>query len=137
MTFTSVINSCLMILGPVIVTYFGCDINHKEGGQSTAITAGLLNLGTQAAKLIILAFVLPILWTGTDDEVESLIYKWSQITLNTLLSFSLETQALIYVMSLKTLMPHEPRKVTKIMAVACGWAFFDLISTKILKAITS
>ena len=137
MTFTSVINSCLMILGPVIVTYFGCDINHKEGGQSTAITAGLLNLGTQAAKLIILAFVLPLLWTGADDEVESLIYKWSQITLNTLLTFALETQALIYVMTLKTLMPHEPRKVTKIMAVTCGWAFFDIASTKILKAITS
>jgi hypothetical protein len=46
MTLTSVINSILMILGPVIVTYFGCDINHREDGQSTAITAGLLNLAT-------------------------------------------------------------------------------------------
>ena len=137
MTFTSVLNSVLMILGPVIVAYFGCDINFKEGGQSTSITAGLLNLGTQASKLIILAIVLPLLWTGADDEVETLVYKWSQITLNTLLSVSLETQALIYVLTLKSLMPHEPRKSTKIMAVACGWALCDLASTKILKAVTS
>lgn len=50
---------------------------------------------------------------------------------------SFETQALIYVLTLRKLMPHETRKSTKIMAVACGWALCDLASTQILRPVAT
>ena len=49
----------------------------------------------------------------------------------------IETQALVYVLTLKKLMPHEARKSTKIMAVACGWALSELVSTKILQPVAA
>ena len=72
MTITSVFNSVLMILGPTVVTYFAFELNHKEEGQKTFLTAGLLNLGTQAIILIILALVAPAFING--DENTSLVF---------------------------------------------------------------
>ena len=72
MTITSVFNSVLMILGPAVVTYFAFELNHKEDGQKTFITAGLFNFGTQAVILSILALVAPIFITG--DENASLVF---------------------------------------------------------------
>lgn len=45
MTFTSVLNSVFLILGPIFVTYFAFDLHLKEDGQKTALMALLLNLG--------------------------------------------------------------------------------------------
>ena len=60
MTIIGVCNSILMILGPSVVTYFAFEINRKEDGLKTFLTAGLLNLGTQALILISLAIIAPV-----------------------------------------------------------------------------
>ena len=138
MTVTSALNSVLLILGPAIGTYFAFDLNKKEDGQGTAIRAGLLNVGTETLKLIILALLAPLLFQSglTISDETPLVFQWAEIAFNTLLSVLLETYALRYVLALRHLMKHEPRKSTKIVAVACGWAFCHMLCTQILKAVT-
>ena len=99
MTFTGALNSLMLILGPSIATYFAFEVAKREGGQRTATIAGLCNLGVQIAKLIILAMISPLLQssTGNTETSSSIAFKWGQITLNALLSFTLETYALKYV----------------------------------------
>ena len=100
--------------------------------------AGLLNVGTETLKLVILALLAPLLFHSglSTSEDTSLVYQWAEITFNTLLSVLLETYALRYVLSQRHLMKHEARKSTKIVAVACGWALCHLMCTQILKAVT-
>ena len=131
MTLTSALNSVLLICGPAIVTYFAFDLNNKEDGQGTAIRAGLLNIGTETLKLIILALLAPLLSRGglSMAEETSLIFQWGEIALNTLLSVVLGTYALRYVLGMRHLMKHEPRKSTKIVTIACGWALCHLVCT--------
>ena len=138
MTLTSALNSVLLILGPVIGTYFAFDLHKKEDGQGTAIRAGLLNIGTETLKLIILALLAPLLFQSglTMSEETPLVFQWAEIAFNTLLSVLLETYALRYMLAQRHLMKHEPRKSTKIVAVACGWAFCHMLCTQILKAVT-
>lgn len=101
MTVITAINSVLLILGPVVVTYFAFDLHKKEDGQGTAMRAGLLNIGTETLKLIILALLAPILSSSVLSMAEetSLAFQWAEITFNTLLSVLLETYAVRYVLS--------------------------------------
>ena len=79
MTLTSALNSVLLILGPAIGTYFAFDLNKKEDGQGTAIRAGLLNIGTETLKLIILALLAPLLFQSglTMAEETPLVFQWT------------------------------------------------------------
>ena len=70
------------------------------------------------------------------SEETSLVYQWAEIAFNTLLSVLLETYAIRYVLRQRHLMKHEPRKTTKIVTVACGWALCHLVCTQIMKAVT-
>ena len=139
MTVTSVLNSVGLILGPIFATYFAFEINRREDGQNTSVMALLLNFGANAVKLIILAMIALMLGMDSDNEdaEKSLVFYWGQISLNTLLSVVLETYALRYVFFERNLMKYEPRKMTKIIAVACGWALGHFLSTQILRAVTS
>ena len=62
--------------------------------------AGLLNIGTETSKLIILALLAPLLSTAGLSMAEdtSLVHQWGEIALNTLLSVVLETYALQYML---------------------------------------
>ena len=93
MTFTSVINSVLLILGPIFVTYFAFDLHLREDGQKTALMALLLNLGVQTCKLTCLALLSPFIQSVSSPEgaSASLTFQWGQICLNTLLTLALET----------------------------------------------
>ena len=101
MTYTSALNSVLLILGPVIVTYFAFELNKREDGQRTTLTALLLSFLANAARLTMLAMTALVLGSGGLDEEasKSLVFHWGQITLNTLLTVVLETYALKYALS--------------------------------------
>lgn|ERR1719469_82834 len=139
MTFTSALNSVALILGPLFATYFAFELNKREDGQSTALLALLLNFGVNTLKLTILATIALLLGMTSDDEEaeKSLVFYWGQIALNTLLSVVLETYALRYIFLKRNLMKYEPRKLHKIIAVACGWGLGHFLSTQLVGAITS
>ena len=68
MTITTVINSVMLAVGPVIATFLALGINDKEGGQATTLKAILLNLGCIAVKLTLFAFIAPILTYSSGIE---------------------------------------------------------------------
>ena len=94
-----------------------------------------------AFKLTFLAtFALALgLSEQADESLEgtSLAFQWGLISLNTLLGVCLETRALTYVLSRKHLMKYEPRKMPKIVAVACGWAMSYLVTNQVLRTFFS
>ena len=139
MTYTSSLNSVALILGPVIATYFAFEINRREEGQSTAFMALLLNFIAQSVKLTCLAMIALMLGMNSDtnDSDKSLAFYWGQITLNALLAVALETGALYYCFMQRKLMQFESRKMPKIVAISCGWAIGHLMSSQVLRAVSS
>ncbi len=103
MTYQSAFNSICLLLGPVIATYFAFDINQKENGQRTFVIALMLNSLVYALKLTFLATVALALGLSTYEDTSlegtSLAFQWGLIALNTLLSVSLETYAVRYVLT--------------------------------------
>ena len=65
MTFTTVLNAVMLAVGPVVATFLALDITSKEGAQTTAIKAALVNLGCIVLKLTMIAIVAPILTYST------------------------------------------------------------------------
>lgn len=74
MTFTTVINSTLLTLGPIIVTYFALDMTTK-GGWSTSLKSSGINVLCQALKLISMALLTPILFLINSNEDREL--QWT------------------------------------------------------------
>ena len=68
MTFTTILNSTLLNLGPVVVTYFALDMQSK-GGQGAALKAATFYIMCQAVKLVLMALISPIfLFALSEDE---------------------------------------------------------------------
>ena len=57
--------------------------------------------------------------------------------MNSLATSLIESYALYRLLSDKKLMPHVPRKSTKIMAIALGWALAEITSLRLVKILTS
>ena len=134
MTFTTILNSTLLNLGPIVVTYFAYDMNTK-GGQIATMRAAAVYILCQSIKLVLMALVTPILLlVSSGDEV---YLQQTQILLNSAATPLIEGFALYKLLSDKKLMPHVPRKSTKIMAIALGWAFSEITSLRLVKILTS
>ena len=134
MTFTTILNSTLLNLGPVVVTYFAYDMNTKRG-QIATMRAAAVYILCQSIKLVLMALVTPILLlVSSGDEV---YLQQTQILLNSAVTPLIEGFALYKLLSDKKLMPHVPRKSTKIMAIALGWAFSEITSLRLVKILTS
>ena len=72
MTFTTILNSTLLNLGPVVVTYFALDMSTK-GGYVATMRAAAFYILCQAAKLVVMALLTPILLLiSSEDET----YLW-------------------------------------------------------------
>ena len=134
MTFTTILNSTLLNLGPVVVTYFAYDMNTK-GGQTATMRAAAVHILCQSIKLVLMALLTPILLLVSSGDEAYL--QQTQILLNSATTPLIEGFALYKLLSDKKLMPHVPRKSTKIMAIALGWAFSEITSLRLVKILTS
>ena len=82
-----------------------------------------------------MALFTPILFLGSGGEDREL--QWTQILLNAILGAAIDGYAIYSVVSNKKVMAHAPRKSTKIMAVAIGWAFAEVIALRLAKTLAS
>ena len=134
MTFTTVLNSTLLTLGPIVVVYHALDMTAK-GGWSTACQSAGINVLCQALKLISMALLAPVLFLISGNEDREL--QWTSILLNSILGAAIDGYAIFRVVGDKKLMTHTPRKSHKIMAVAIGWALAEVTAMRLVKILAT